>query len=86
LEKFLFRKSSAALAQAAHRVVESLPLEAFKECVDVAQRDVVSGHRGDEVTVGLDDLSGLFQTLIILGFLTVCRGYQKWESKWSSQR
>lgn len=23
--------------------------------------DVVNGHRGDGVTVGLDDLSGLFQ-------------------------
>ena len=36
-------------------------LEAFKGCVDVALRDMVSGHGGDELTVGLDDLRGLFQ-------------------------
>ena len=36
-------------------------LEVFKECGDVALRDVVSGHGGDGLMVGLDDLSGLFQ-------------------------
>ena len=39
----------------------SLSLEVFKECGDVALRDVVSGHGGDGLMVGLDDLSGLFQ-------------------------
>ena len=41
--------------------VESLSLEVFKKCADVALRDVVSGLGGDGLTVGLDDLSGLFQ-------------------------
>ena len=39
----------------------SLSLEVFKECGDVALRDVVSGYGGDGLMVGLDDLSGLFQ-------------------------
>ena len=43
-------------------VVESLSLEAFKKCVDVALRDVVSEHGGDGPMVGLDDLNGLFQS------------------------
>jgi len=29
--------------------------------VDVALREVVNGHRGGELMVGLDDLRGLFQ-------------------------
>jgi len=33
----------------------------FKSRVDVALRDVVSGHGGDRVVVGLDDLRRLFQ-------------------------
>ena len=36
-------------------------LEAFKKQVDVALRDVVSGHGGGGLMVGLDDLRGLFQ-------------------------
>jgi len=36
-------------------------LEAFKKCGDVALRDVVSGHGGDGLMVGLHDLRGLFQ-------------------------
>ena len=42
-------------------VAESLSLEVFKNCVDVALRDVVSGHGGGGLAAGLRDLSGLFQ-------------------------
>ena len=44
------------------REVVVLPsLEVFKKPVGVALRDMVSGHGGDELTVGLDDLSVFFQ-------------------------
>ena len=46
---------------AAQGVVESLSLEVFKNCRDVALRDVVSGHGGDGLGLDLDGLSGLFQ-------------------------
>jgi len=42
-EKFPLRNSSNVLAQAALGVVESLSLEVFKDCGDVALRDVVMG-------------------------------------------
>ena len=42
-------------------VVESLSLKLFKNNRDVALRDMVSGHGGDGLTFGLDDLRGLFQ-------------------------
>jgi len=42
-------------------VVESPSLEAFKKRVSVALRDMISEHGGDGSTVGLDNLSGLFQ-------------------------
>ena len=42
-------------------VVEYPFLEAFKNCRDVALRDVVSGHGGDGLGLDLDGLSGLFQ-------------------------
>ena len=41
-------------------VVESPFLEVFRNCVDVALRDVVSGHDG--LMVGQDDFSSLFQS------------------------
>ena len=41
--------------------MESLSLEVFNKCVDVALRDVVSGHGGDGLMVGVDDLKGLSQ-------------------------
>ena len=45
-------------------MVESLSLEVFKKCVDVALKIMVSGHGRDELMAGLDDtLRGLFQPL-----------------------
>lgn len=41
---------------------ESLLLEAFKKCIDVTLKDMVSGHGiSSELMVGLDDLGCLFQ-------------------------
>ena len=42
-------------------VLESPSLEVFKRSVDVAKRDLMSGHGGSGLMDGLDDLSGLFQ-------------------------
>ena len=42
-------------------VVESPSLEVLKNHVGVALRDMVSGHGGGRLMVGLDDLSGYFQ-------------------------
>ena len=61
LEKFLLRKSSEAVAQLLREVVQSPSLEVFRNRVDVALRDVVSGHGGGGLMIGLDDLRGLFQ-------------------------
>ena len=44
-------------------VAESLFLEMFKKCMDVALREVVSGHGGDGLMVVLNDLKALFQPL-----------------------
>ena len=41
-------------------VVESPSLEVLKNHVDVALRDMVSGHGGDGLVVGPGDPSGLF--------------------------
>jgi len=41
--------------------MQSPLLEVLKSRVDVAVRDVVSGHGGGMLLVGLDDFSGLFQ-------------------------
>ena len=42
-------------------VIESPSLEVFKNHVDVALRDLDSGHCGGGLLVGLNDLRGLFQ-------------------------
>ena len=42
-------------------VMESPSLEGFKSRVDVVLRDMVCGHGGGGLMVGLGDLSGLFQ-------------------------
>ena len=42
-------------------VVESPSLEVFQNCVDMALRDMVSGHGGDGLEVGLGDLRDLIQ-------------------------
>lgn len=41
--------------------MESVPLEAFKNCGEVALRIMVSGHGRDGPMDGLSDPSGLFQ-------------------------
>ena len=61
IRKNISRKSGAAVAQLPREEAESPSLEVFKNRVDVALRDVVSGHGGDGPMVGLDDLSALFQ-------------------------
>ena len=42
-------------------MVESLSPEMFKNWGDVALRDVVSGHGGDGLMDGHDDLKSFFQ-------------------------
>jgi len=47
------------------RLVESPYLEVFKKCVDVALQDMFCRHGGAGLTVGLDDVGGLFQPMIL---------------------
>ena len=42
-------------------VVQSPSLEAFQSRVAVALKDIISGHGGDGLVIGLDDLNCLFQ-------------------------
>lgn len=53
--------------------MDSSSLEEFKNCMDVVLRDVVSGHGGDALTVGLEILevfSNHNESLIL--FLHTC--------------
>ena len=61
LGKISLRKSSEAVAQAAQGgggVTVSGGVEGMCGC---GTEDMVNGHGGDGLAVGLDDLSGLFQ-------------------------
>jgi len=42
-------------------VLQSPFMEVLKERVNMALRDMVSGHEGDGLVLGLDNLRGLFQ-------------------------
>ena len=60
-ETFLLRNVVLQWHRLPREVVESLSLEVFEKRADVALRDMVSGHGGDGLMVGLGDLRGLFQ-------------------------
>ena len=57
IRKNFFSEKAVLQWHRLHReVVESPSLEVLKNRVDVALRDVVSGHGGGGLVVGLDDL------------------------------
>ena len=49
------------MAQLPREVVGSPSLEVFQNYGDVALKDTVSGHGGDRLMIGLDDLRSLSQ-------------------------
>lgn len=51
------QQRSANVPNALHHLL----LEMLEERADVALTDMVSKHGGDGLTVGLDDLNGLYQ-------------------------
>jgi len=58
-KRFFTRRAVRQWHRLPREVVEATSLEEFKSCVDVALRDVGSGHGG--LMVGLGHLRGLFQ-------------------------
>ena len=52
------------MAQLPREVVHSPSLEVIKKYVGVTLRDMVSGHGGGGLLVGLDNLSGLSQPVL----------------------
>ena len=61
LEKGSFHEESCCSGTAAQGGDVSLSLEVIKSCGDVALRDVVIGHGGGGLVVGLGGFSGVFQ-------------------------
>jgi len=62
IRKILFSGRAVMQWHRLHReAVQSPSLEVFQNRVDMALRDVVSGHGGDGLVVGFGDLRGLFQ-------------------------
>ena len=55
---FFFKRMVRQQHRLPREAVESLSLEVFKRCVDVALKDTVSGHGGYGLMVGRGDLSG----------------------------
>jgi len=55
MKNFLSERLVRPWQRLPREVVESLSLEGFEKCGDVALRDTVSGHGGDVSMVGLDD-------------------------------
>jgi len=60
-ERFFSERTVLRWHRLPREVVQSPSLEVFQSRVDVALRDVGSGHGGGGLLVGLGDLSGLFQ-------------------------
>jgi len=64
-ENFISARALRQRHRLPREVVQSPSLEVFRNCVDVALRDVGIGHCWDGLMVGLGDPRGLFQTLMI---------------------
>lgn len=47
-------------------VVKSPSLDVFSTCADVALRDMLSGHGGDQLTLGLGDLRDCYLSISLV--------------------